>query len=80
RTTALGSLVAYITDRARREFQPMNANYGLMPALAGRGRQKKIDLGLRALSAIDDWIAAMERDALAQAAPPPTSDAAEALQ
>src|ERR1700675_2961590 len=27
--TALGSIVAYITDSARREFQPMNANYGL---------------------------------------------------
>ena len=31
-TTALGSLIAYVTDRARREFQPMNANYGLFPA------------------------------------------------
>ena len=49
--TALGSLVAYITDSARRDFQPMNANYGLMPDLAGRvrGREKKIQLGHRAL-------------------------------
>ncbi len=57
--TALGSLVAYVTDPGRRDFQPMNANYGLMPELknAARGRNKKIDLGARALAAIDLWIA-----------------------
>ncbi len=57
--TALGALVAYITDTTRRDFQPMNANYGLMPALAGRarGREKKIAMGERALAAIDRWIA-----------------------
>ncbi len=57
--TALGALIAYITDPGRREFQPMNANYGLMPELkiAARGRDKKIELGVRALAAIDRWIA-----------------------
>ncbi len=57
--TALGALIAYITDQARREFQPMNANYGLMPNLEtrARGRQKKIDMGARALAALDNWIA-----------------------
>lgn len=57
-TTALGSLVAYITDRVRRDFQPMNANYGLMPDLEirARGRQKKIAMGRRALKAIEGWI------------------------
>ena len=56
--TALGSLIAYITDPGRREFQPMNANYGLMPELkiAARGRDKKIELGVRALAEIDRWI------------------------
>ncbi len=59
RESALGSLVAYITDPARRDFQPMNANFGLMPELAGRmrGRAKKTALGERALAACDDWIA-----------------------
>jgi methylenetetrahydrofolate--tRNA-(uracil-5-)-methyltransferase len=57
RETALGSLINYITDRERRDFQPMNANYGLMPALRARGRQKKIDLGVRALAALDQWVA-----------------------
>ena len=59
RETALGSLVAYITDSSRQDFQPMNANYGLMPELRSRarGRQKKIEMGMRALAALDDWIA-----------------------
>ncbi|HWN57328.1 MAG TPA: methylenetetrahydrofolate--tRNA-(uracil(54)-C(5))-methyltransferase (FADH(2)-oxidizing) TrmFO [Methylomirabilota bacterium] len=57
--TALGSLIAYITDERRRNFQPMNANYGLIPDLKirARGRQRKIEMGTRALAAIDDWIA-----------------------
>jgi methylenetetrahydrofolate--tRNA-(uracil-5-)-methyltransferase len=56
--TAIGSLIAYITDSTRRDFQPMNANYGLMPDLKtrARGREKKIQMGNRALSAIDQWI------------------------
>jgi len=58
RETAIGSLIAYITDSARRDFQPMNANYGLMPDLTTRvpRRQKKTAMGLRALAAIDEWI------------------------
>ena len=60
RETALGSLVAYVTDGSRRDFQPMNANYGLMPELSFRARahEKKIAMGERALAAIDQWIAA----------------------
>jgi methylenetetrahydrofolate--tRNA-(uracil-5-)-methyltransferase len=58
RETSLGSLLAYITDPSRREFQPMNANYGLMPEAEKslRGRQKKMALGERALRSLDDWI------------------------
>jgi methylenetetrahydrofolate--tRNA-(uracil-5-)-methyltransferase len=58
--TALGSLIAYITDSARRDFQPMNANFGLMPDLAARarGREKKIEMGRRALNQMAEWIAA----------------------
>jgi methylenetetrahydrofolate--tRNA-(uracil-5-)-methyltransferase len=57
--TALGSLIAYISDSTRRDFQPMNANYGLMPDLAARvrGREKKIQMGHRALNRTDEWIA-----------------------
>src|SRR5579863_10162318 len=59
-TTALGSLVAYITDPSRRDFQPINANYGLMPELGtrARGKQKKIGMAARALAAIDEFVAA----------------------
>ena len=58
RESALGSLIAYITDPQRRDFQPMNANYGLMPdpVSRARGRQKKIEMGERALAANDAWI------------------------
>ncbi|HKD68888.1 MAG TPA: methylenetetrahydrofolate--tRNA-(uracil(54)-C(5))-methyltransferase (FADH(2)-oxidizing) TrmFO [Candidatus Binataceae bacterium] len=59
RATAMGSLVGYITDSGRKDFQPMNANFGLMPEPAGRsrGRAKKIELASHALSEIDRWIA-----------------------
>ncbi len=73
--TAVGSLVAYITDSARRDFQPMNANYGMMPELKirARGRQKKIEMGTRALAAIDEWI---ERNQIE----PPAAMAQRALE
>jgi len=56
-TTALGSLLAYVTQRGRRQFQPMNANYGLFPPLGGRwrGREKKLKLAERALADFDHW-------------------------
>jgi methylenetetrahydrofolate--tRNA-(uracil-5-)-methyltransferase len=57
RATALGSLLAYVTQRGRREFQPMNANYGLFPPLshALRGREKKLALAERALGELERW-------------------------
>ena len=59
-TTALGSLLAYVTQRGRKDFQPMNANYGLFPPLPGRarGRDKKIKLAERALAEFDRWAVA----------------------
>ena len=67
RESALGSLIAYVTDSARRDFQPMNANFGLMPELPGRARarQKKIEMGVRALARMDEWIAANAIEPLA---------------
>jgi methylenetetrahydrofolate--tRNA-(uracil-5-)-methyltransferase len=58
-TTALGSLLVYVTQPGRKEFQPMNANYGLFPPLAGRarGREKKLKLAERALADFDRWAA-----------------------
>jgi methylenetetrahydrofolate--tRNA-(uracil-5-)-methyltransferase len=56
--SAMGSLVAYITDATRRNFQPMNANFGLMPELnlSLRGRARKLELARRALTAMDAWL------------------------
>jgi methylenetetrahydrofolate--tRNA-(uracil-5-)-methyltransferase len=61
-TTALGSVIAYVTDRTRVDFQPMNANYGLFPPLPGRlhGREKRGALGERAKRDLDAWIALEE--------------------
>ncbi len=55
-TTSLGSLLAYVTDPARTDFQPMNANYGLFVPLEDRdargrplrGRDKKDAMAARA--------------------------------
>lgn len=56
-TTSLGSLLAYITDRQRTDFQPMNANYGLFSPLEGRarGRDKKEAMAARADAEFASW-------------------------
>lgn len=58
-TTSLGSLLGYVTQRGKADFQPMNANYGLFPPLATRqkGRAKKAALAERALADLDAWLA-----------------------
>ena len=57
-TTSLGSLLAYVTDRTRREFQPMNANYGLFPPVSGntRGRERRRVFAERAIRDADNWL------------------------
>ena len=67
RTTALGSLIAYITQEASSEsFQPMNVNFGLFPSLNEtkivkgkpkqlKGRERKLALSQRALKDIRTW-------------------------
>lgn len=78
-TTALGSLLAYVTQPGRKEFQPMNANYGLFPPLTGRtrGREKKLKLAERAIHEFDRW-AVSEGIAAARAVPEATPAAHEA--
>ena len=55
--TALGALMAHITNADARHFQPMNVNYGLFPELAGRvkKKEKRQRLAERALAALDGW-------------------------
>jgi methylenetetrahydrofolate--tRNA-(uracil-5-)-methyltransferase len=57
-TTALGSLLTYVTDQARREFQPMNANYGLFPETGGRerGKERRQRMAERALRDAAAWV------------------------
>ena len=41
-TTMLGALCYYVTNTSYKDFQPMKANFGLLPPLAdGRRRGKK---------------------------------------
>jgi methylenetetrahydrofolate--tRNA-(uracil-5-)-methyltransferase len=66
-TSALGSLLAYVTDDTRNNFQPMNANYGLFPPIGGswRGREKRAALGRRAGADMTSWLAVQTIDPLA---------------
>jgi len=58
RTTAMGSLIHYITHSQTIPFQPMNINFGLFPPLPGktRGREKRRLLAKRALKEMEKWI------------------------
>lgn len=53
--TLLGALAAYVSSAITEDFQPMNANFGLLPPLPNRIRdkqQRKLALAQRALEAI----------------------------
>jgi methylenetetrahydrofolate--tRNA-(uracil-5-)-methyltransferase len=53
--TTIGSLAHYITSADAKHFQPMNANFGLLPPLSERIRNKKLkneQLAERALANI----------------------------
>ena len=55
--TALGALMAHITNADCRHFQPMNVNYGLFPELPARVKKKdkRQKLAERALAALEEW-------------------------
>ena len=54
-TTMLGALCHYVTHASAADFQPMKANFGLMPQLAnGDGRNKRERAALYAQRAMDD--------------------------
>jgi methylenetetrahydrofolate--tRNA-(uracil-5-)-methyltransferase len=78
-TTSLGSLLAYISDEQRRDFQPMNANYGLFTPLEGRarGRDKKEAMAARADV---EWAAWASRCGLELAASDPATAESPALE
>ncbi|NOZ65815.1 MAG: methylenetetrahydrofolate--tRNA-(uracil(54)-C(5))-methyltransferase (FADH(2)-oxidizing) TrmFO [Alphaproteobacteria bacterium] len=64
-TTAFGALIHYITGGqipgagARKNFQPMNINFGIMPVLDGKKikrKERKPAKSLRALDALAEWL------------------------
>jgi methylenetetrahydrofolate--tRNA-(uracil-5-)-methyltransferase len=56
--TAIGALACHITNAEAAHFQPMNVNYGLFPALAGRikKKEKRGLLAQRGLAELEKWI------------------------
>ncbi|MFQ5699314.1 MAG: methylenetetrahydrofolate--tRNA-(uracil(54)-C(5))-methyltransferase (FADH(2)-oxidizing) TrmFO [Myxococcota bacterium] len=63
-TSALGSLIRWLTQARPRGFQPMNVNFGLLPRLdGGRGRASRRErnqrLGVRALADLGSWAQAV---------------------
>jgi methylenetetrahydrofolate--tRNA-(uracil-5-)-methyltransferase len=63
-TTITGALVRYITDTETRDFQPMNANFGILPELGGRMKkaERKLRYGQRALEDVKKWIEILDAD------------------
>ena len=59
-TTALGALVGHISREGQSDFQPMNINFGLFPALPGRihRRERGAHYARRALDDFQAWMAA----------------------
>ncbi len=73
-STALGALIGHITgghiEAGPKSFQPMNINYGLLPAMepprrsvdgtpfrrGERGRAKKRSMSVRALADLQEWL------------------------
>ncbi len=57
--TMLGALLSYITSAAPSRFQPMNANFGLLPPLDTRVRDRRerhAALARRSCEAMEAWI------------------------
>jgi methylenetetrahydrofolate--tRNA-(uracil-5-)-methyltransferase len=58
-TTALGALISHLANAEAENFQPMNINYGLFPALQGKKPRKRTDrrmaLAERALQDAEAW-------------------------
>lgn len=57
--TMMGALSGYISDPSVEKFQPMGANFGVLPSLENRPRDKKARSALyaeRALKSLDNYI------------------------
>jgi methylenetetrahydrofolate--tRNA-(uracil-5-)-methyltransferase len=56
-TTAHGALICHLTTAPRKDFQPMNINFGLFPPLTVRlpARQRGASYARRALEDLEAW-------------------------
>ena len=54
-TTMIGAMLNYITDPETKKFQPMGANFGILPPLSERVRDKKERYGLLAQRGLKDF-------------------------
>ncbi len=54
-TTMTGALLRYISESESKSFQPMNANFGLLPTIKGPKRERKRLYAERALNALSEW-------------------------
>ena len=63
-TTMLGALCHYVTHAAASDFQPMKANFGILPPLPKMGkigrRQRAQAFADRALADLDNYLASMD--------------------
>ncbi len=55
KTTMLGALTAYITDESVKDFQPMGANFGILPPIEPKIRDKKARYAALAERALSDF-------------------------
>ena len=53
-TTMIGALTRYISDESVVDFQPMGANFGIIPPLVEQIRDKKLRYTALAERALDD--------------------------
>jgi methylenetetrahydrofolate--tRNA-(uracil-5-)-methyltransferase len=62
-STMLGALCHYVTHADLKDFQPMKANFGILPPLEAQARGGKLERGKayaeRALSALEEYLALM---------------------
>jgi methylenetetrahydrofolate--tRNA-(uracil-5-)-methyltransferase len=69
-TTMLGAMCHYVTHAEPKDFQPMKANFGILPELPTAIRDKRLRYGAyveRAVSAMQDAITSLDDVYLAQA-------------
>lgn len=57
RTTMLGALCHYITDSDMRDFQPMKANFGILPQISAKGKRERAKIYAEiAKSSLNDYL------------------------